>query len=78
MKTDSKAEYENSINDIPVPHEETQSAGGRIPDHTTRYGSWLRRNDPIAFEVGYQEWARENRFLHQREQGATLAQEHGV
>lgn len=25
------------------------------------YGKWLRKNDPIAFEVGYNDWVRETR-----------------
>jgi len=32
-----------------------QMHGGRIPDNAN-YGSWMRRNDPIAFEVGFGEW----------------------
>lgn len=62
MRTDTKAEYEDSINRIPVPFAECKSNGGRIPDHA-KYGSWLRRNDPVAFQVGYNEWAAENREL---------------
>ena len=23
-----------------------------------KYGTWLRRNDPVRFDVGYQEWSR--------------------
>jgi hypothetical protein len=29
----------------------------RIPEHAL-YGTWLRRNDPIAFSVGFGEWSR--------------------
>lgn len=32
--------------------------GGRIPDGD-KYGSWLMRNDPIAFRVGYDDWVRD-------------------
>lgn len=31
---------------------------GRIDDHD-KYGTWLRRNDPIGFTVGYQDYKRE-------------------
>ncbi len=31
-----------------------------IPGHSDNYGTWLRRNDPIAFQVGYNEWVMEN------------------
>lgn len=64
MKTDTKKEYENWVNEVPVADSDLRSLGGRIPDKTTKYGTWMRRNDPIAFEVGYQEWARENRELN--------------
>lgn len=50
--------YERCLNSIQVPSDDLFSNGGRIPDRTTRYGSWLRRNDPIGFEVGYQEEKR--------------------
>lgn len=62
-RTDTRAEYENWVNQVPVADDDLRSNGGRIPDRTQNYGTWLRRNDPIAFEVGYQEWARENRYL---------------
>lgn len=59
---DSKAEYERVLNDIDVPWDECKSNGGRIPDHC-KYGTWVRKHDPIAFQVGYNEWAAELRFL---------------
>lgn len=54
----TKAEYVAWLNELPVPDDDLKSNGGRIPDHT-QYGNWLRRNDPIAFQVGYNEWVRE-------------------
>ena len=65
MKTDTKAEYERWVNDVDIPDDDKKSNGGRIPDDA-QYGTWLRRHDPVAFNVGYQEWARENRYLHER------------
>jgi len=50
----TKKEYEEDLNDMSVPISDTKSCGGRIPDNA-KYGTWLRRNDPIAFQVGYQE-----------------------
>lgn len=60
-QTDTRAEYEAWINEIPVAWADCKSNGGRIPDNA-KYGSWLRRNDPIAFNVGYQEWTTENQY----------------
>jgi hypothetical protein len=55
-----KRDYEEYLNDFPVPDHDAKSAGGRIPDNA-KYGTWLRKNDPIAFNVGYSDWIRENR-----------------
>jgi len=51
----NKANYEEYLNEVEVPEHDMQSRGGRIPDHA-KYGSWLRDNDPIAFQVGFAEW----------------------
>lgn len=48
----SKKEYEEYLNELGIPEDDKKSNGGRIPDNA-KYGSWLRRNDPIAFNVGY-------------------------
>ena len=48
----TKQDYETDLNELSTPKEDLKSSGGRIPD-TAKYGTWLRRNDPIAFEVGY-------------------------
>lgn len=52
-----KKEYEEYLNDHSIPEDDKRSNGGRIPDHV-KYGTWLRRNDPIAFSVGYNEFMR--------------------
>ncbi len=44
-------EYEDYLNEIGVSEDDKESNGGRIPDNC-KYGTWLRENDPIAFNVG--------------------------
>jgi len=56
----TKKAYEDYLNEIEVPEDDRVNSGGRIPDHCA-YGSWLRRNDPIAFRVGYREWTLDPR-----------------
>ena len=49
-------EFEAYLNDfISIPEDDKKSNGGRIPDHS-KYGAWMRKNDPIAFQVGFREW----------------------
>jgi hypothetical protein len=54
MKTITRAKYVEILNEIGAPEHEK----GRIPERA-KYGAWLRRNDPIAFEVGFNEYQRE-------------------
>ena len=56
----TRKEYEEWLNEHGIPKEDRQSNGGRIPDED-KYGSWLRRNDPIAFNVGYEDERRNRR-----------------
>ena len=58
----TQKDYEDEINELGVPLDDRRSNGGRIPDHA-KYGSWLRRNDPIAFRVGFREWGATHEFL---------------
>ena len=53
MKT--KKDFEEYLNEIGTPEDDKKSNGGRIPDYC-KYGTWLRKNDCIAFEVGYSEF----------------------
>jgi hypothetical protein len=53
----TKNEYEEYLNELEIPEDDKRSNGGRIPDHC-KYGTWLRNNDPIAFNVGYNEFMR--------------------
>ena len=48
----TRQQYEEYLNGFDIPDDDLKSNGGRIPDGA-KYGSWLRRNDPIAFNVGY-------------------------
>ena len=50
----NRQQFEKYLNGIEVPEEERKSNGGRVPD-SAKFGSWLRRNDPIAFEVALNE-----------------------
>lgn len=54
MKVKRK-DYETYLNSMGVPEDDSRSNGGRIPDKA-KYGSWLRKNDPIAFQVGFNEF----------------------
>ena len=55
MKT-TKKNYIDYLNQIGTPEDDKKSNGGRIPDFA-KYGQWLYKNDPIAFNVGYNEWS---------------------
>jgi hypothetical protein len=55
----TKKDFQKYLNEIPIPITDSKSFGGRIPDNA-KYGDWMRRNDPIMFEVGFQELKREN------------------
>lgn len=54
----TRKEYAEWLNELGVPEDDKQSNGGRIPDNA-KYGEWTRRNDPVAFNVGFQEKVRE-------------------
>lgn len=55
LKDLTKQDYQDYLNDVGTPEDDKKSNGGRIPDHA-EYGRWLRRNDPIAFNVGYNDF----------------------
>lgn len=57
MKKLTRMQYEDYLNEIGTPEDDKKSNGGRIPDRA-KYGSWTRRNDWTAFEVGYSEECR--------------------
>jgi hypothetical protein len=43
-----------------VPEDDKRTNGGRIPA-SSGYGTWLRVNNPIAFNVSYNDWLREQK-----------------
>ena len=53
----TRKEYEEYLNEQGIPSHDLKSEGGRVPD-TAKYGRWLRRNDPVAFNVGYEDEKR--------------------
>lgn len=55
----TKQTYVDYLNEIGIPEDDKKSNGGRIPDHCN-YGEWVRKNDPVAFNVGYREFAENN------------------
>ena len=55
MKT--REDVEQYLNEIGIPEHDLKSNGGRIPD-TSDYGTWLRKNDPIAFNVACNDYLR--------------------
>ncbi len=62
MKTRiTKSDYTEYLNELEIPHEDLKSNGGRIPDNAD-YGDWMRRNDPIAFNVGFNDYTTSVRF----------------
>ena len=56
----TRKDYEEYLNALDTPFDDLKSNGGRISD-SARYGSWLRRNDPVAFNVGYEDERRSRR-----------------
>jgi hypothetical protein len=61
----TKKDYEEWMNELGTPDLDLASNGGRIPDRA-RYGSWVRRNDPIAFNVGFREFELESQHPRRR------------
>lgn len=53
----SKSEYEEYLNEMGTPTSDHPDYGGRVPrSMVKKYGTWLRKNDPTAFSVGYGEY----------------------
>jgi hypothetical protein len=55
LKERTRTAYEAYLNEIGIPEDDKRSNGGRIPDRA-KYGTWLRNQDPIAFNAGYNDW----------------------
>ena len=55
----TKKEYERDLNEIGPPDHDHPKNGGRVPwSMVDKYGTWLRKHDPIMFEVGLNERER--------------------
>ncbi len=52
----TKRQYQDWLNELEIPRDDLKSEGGRIPDKA-KYGDWMRRNDPIAFNVGFRDYS---------------------
>ena len=51
-----RKEFEQILNEIGCPKNDHPENNGRCTwAGVQKYGSWLRRNDPIAFNVAYNE-----------------------
>ncbi len=53
----SAKEFEEYLNEFDAC--EIKAISSRTPERITKPGTWLRKNDPIAFQVGYDEWSLE-------------------
>lgn len=53
----TKKAYVDYLNNLSFSYNECWIGGKNIfHDNRCKYGSYLRKHDPIAFEVGYREW----------------------
>jgi translation initiation factor IF-1 len=50
----TRVQHEDYLNMLGIPEDDKRSNGGRISNHS-KYGTWLRRNDKIAFELSFKE-----------------------
>lgn len=57
----TKREYQEWLNELEIPVQDLKSNGGRIPDNA-KLGDWMRRNDPVAFNVGHWEKCVNEKF----------------
>ncbi len=62
MKRTKKA-YEEYLNELSPPYESDEwIIGGyhrTVYAYSKRYGTAMRRHDPIGFEAGYQDWIKQ-------------------
>ena len=55
----NRKDYVEWLNEVGTPRDDLTSEGGRVPDNA-KYGEWVRKHDPIAFNVGFREFQQEN------------------
>lgn len=63
MKKTTKKDYEEYLNELYTPEKAWEIACymyKRNMRYVMRYGTVLRKKDPIAFEVGYREYCLSN------------------
>jgi len=59
MKTKTRKDYENYLNEMSVSYDMCWFGGKNyFYDGRAKYGSSMRKHDPIAFEVGFNDWSR--------------------
>ena len=51
----TRKDYEEYLNEV-LEKQGTPQLAVKPGTYLARPGSWMRRNDPIQFEVGYNEW----------------------
>jgi antirestriction protein len=57
----NKGDYEKYLNELGTPRTDHPDHGGRVSrSMVNKYGTWLRKNDPTAFDVGYNEYVYSN------------------
>jgi hypothetical protein len=63
----TRKDFEEYLNELGTPAHDHPEHGGRVsPKMVDRYGSWLRSNDPTAFQVGYNEWVVDQQYRNQQ------------
>ncbi len=55
----TRKDYVEWLNEVGTPRDDLKSEGGRVPDNA-KYGEWVRKHDPIAFNVGFREFQQEH------------------
>lgn len=53
----TKKNYEEYLNGLGYEDTEKMIIGGKM--RRGKFGTMMRKHDPIAFEVGYREWSSE-------------------
>ncbi len=51
----TKSAYESYLNEV-LEKESTPQLSVKPGTYLAKPGTWMRKNDPIQFEVGYTEW----------------------
>jgi hypothetical protein len=61
MAKPSRAQYVEHLNKIGASlSDEEFIIGGKMRNNRNKFGRYLRKYDPIAFEVGYKDYVRKN------------------